>query len=110
METLPSKLKVSAIGGFATVLPFAVLEFTFNTVTAADMWDVVPLFGFLWLLSFAFILILIPIAQAILAGRSVGAHPVSLLIRVSSAVLLLTVWIYGVTDQMQCFLGIPNCD
>jgi ABC-type amino acid transport system permease subunit len=70
----------------------------------------IVLFGLLWLLPVAFILILMPIVRNVRAGNRIMVNPISLLLRV--AFLILIAWLWGgiILDQMPCFLGVPNCD
>ena len=70
MKNIISNLKTAAIISFIIVLPFALLEFTFSTVSKQNVPDLAVLFGLLWLLSMAFIVIMMPIVQNIRAGNS----------------------------------------
>jgi hypothetical protein len=110
MKNIMSNLKIAAIISFITLLPFALLQFTFNTVTRQNASDLTVLFGLLWILSMAFIVILMPVAQNIGAGNSVVARPVNLLLRVIFSALILIMWVGIIIDQLPCFLGLPNCD
>jgi hypothetical protein len=108
MKSLFSNLTSATIIGFIIVLPFALLELTFNKT--ANIRDFTALFGFLWLLSTVAVLILIPIAQNIRAGNRVAAKPLNLLLRVAFSALITTFWLGIIIDQLPCFLGVPNCD
>ncbi len=110
MKNISSNLKSAAIISFIIVLPFALLEFTFNTVTKQNVPDLTVLFGLLWLLSMAFIVIMMPIVQNIRAGNSVAAKPINLLLRVAFSALIVMMWAGIIIDQLPCFLGVPNCD
>ncbi len=110
MKSISTTLGSAALISFILVLPFAILEFTFNTVKKQNVPDLIVLFGLLWLLPMAFIVILAPIVRTVRAGNSILANPVTLLFRV--AFLALIAWMLGgiLIDQLPCFLGVPNCD
>jgi len=110
MKSIIPNLKTAAIISFIIVLPFALLEFTFNTVTKQNVPDLTLLYGSLWLLSMAFIVIIMPMAQNIRAGNSVIAKPINLLLRVAFSAFILMMWVGIIIDQLPCFLGVPNCD
>jgi hypothetical protein len=109
MATTLSNLKTAAMMGFLIVLPFVILELTFNKVTERNVAGLRVLFGLLWLLSAGFIFIVIPIVQNFRAGN-LATKPVGLLLRITTSALILTMWTGIVMDQMPCFLGVPNCD
>jgi uncharacterized membrane protein len=79
-------------------------------VTKDSASGLILLFGVLWFLRTVFIVILKPMLRSALAGKSLMAKPVTLLLRVASLVLIATLWGWGFMDQLPCFLGIPNCD
>ncbi len=110
MKHITSSLRAPAIMSFLLVLPFMILEFMFNVATRINVLDFTVLFGLLWLLPTAFLLILMPIVRNVRAGTNLMLHPVGLLLRV--ALLALIAWAWGalVIDQLPCFLGVPNCD
>ena len=108
VKNIISNLKWAAIISFIIVLPFALLEVTFTTVRNVRAFTM--LFGFLWLLPMASIVILMPIMQNIRAGNSVVAKPFNLLLRVAFSALIIMIWLSLVIDQLPCFLGVPNCD
>ena len=68
------------------------------------------LFGSLWLLPVAFILILMPIVRTVRVGNRIMVNPISLLLRVAFLILIAWLWVGTILDQMPCFLGVPNCD
>ena len=92
------------------MLPFAILEALNNTITRQNAFGLILLFGVLWLLPMAFILILMPVVRTVRAGQSVMANPIALLFKV--ALLVFIAWFWGslFIDQLPCFLGVPNCD
>lgn len=106
ITTLASAALISLI----LVLPFALLEALNNTITRRNAPGLVLLFGVLWLLPTAFIVILMPIVRNVRAGNAIMTNPFTLLFRVSLLTLIATVWGWGFIDQLPCFLGVPNCD
>jgi hypothetical protein len=101
-------IKLPAIISFVLVLPFIILEWV-NRQHFHEGFPIL-LFGFLWLLSTAFMAILMPIVRNVRAGNNILANPLFLLF---SFVFLLSIaweWSALVIDQMPCFLGVPNCD
>ncbi len=92
------------------VLPFAILEALNNTITKQNGPGLMLLFGVLWLLPTAFLVILMPIVRTVRAGNSILANPIKLVFRVAFLALIATIWGWGFIDQLPCFLGVPNCD
>ena len=110
MKTLTSDFKSAAIISFILVLPFAILEFLFNTVNKQNAPGLIVLFGLLWLLPMAFIVILVPVVRTVRAGNSIMANPINLLFRVAFLALIARMWGGILIDQLPCFIGVPNCD
>ena len=110
MKSPFANVRIAAITGVTILLPLAFLQFWLNTVTRQDLPDLAVLFGLLWILSTAFILIIIPLAPMIRARKILLAKPFSLFLRLAASVAIVTMWIGIVIDQLPCFLGIPNCD
>ena len=108
MKTITTDLRSAAIFSFILVLPFMILEW----VNHRNLHESFPvaLFGFLWLLPTAFIVILVPMVRTVRAGQSVVANPINLLFRVALLTLIAAVWGWGFIDQLPCFMGVPNCD
>jgi hypothetical protein len=69
--------KWAALFSSILVLPFAILESLNQAITRQNAPGVILLFGVLWLLPIAFIVILVPIVQAVRAGPSLMANPIS---------------------------------
>ena len=103
-------LKSAALISLVLVLPFALLESLNHTITKQNAPGLILLFGLLWLLPMAFILILVPIVRKVRAGQSVMANSINLLLRVTFLALIAMMWGGLLIDQMPCFLGVPNCD
>lgn len=103
-------LKWATLVSLLPVLPFAILEALNNTITGQNAPGLIVLFGLLWLLPTAFILILVPLVRAVRDGGRVKAHPVSLLLRVALLVSIAMMWGAILSDQMPCLMGVPNCD
>ncbi len=102
--------RMAALISFILVLPFAILESLFNSVNRQNAFGLIVLFGLLWLLSMAFIVILAPIVRTLRAGNNIMAHPTNLLFRVAFLALIAIIWAGILIDQLPCFLGVPNCD
>jgi len=109
-KSIATNLKAAAIISFLLVLPFAILESLNQTITRQNAPGLILLFGVLWLLPTAFIVILVPVVRAVRAGNSLLAHPITLLFKV--AILVFIAWFWGslFIDQLPCFMGVPNCD
>ncbi|HEX7174926.1 MAG TPA: hypothetical protein VF240_06565 [Pyrinomonadaceae bacterium] len=102
--------KSAALISFVLVLPFAILESLNNTINRQNVPALIVLFGLLWLLPMAFILILAPIVRSARAGNGVMANPFNLLFRVAMLALVAMMWGVLLIDQLPCFMGAPNCD
>ncbi len=110
MKTITKDLGLAAVISFILVLPLAILEALNNGVTRENAFGLILLFGVMWLLPTAFIVILRSIMRSVRAGNTLMAKPVNLFFSVASLVLIATVWGWGLIDQLPCFLGVPNCD
>ncbi len=110
MKNIVTNLGAPALISFMLVLPFAILESLFNTANKHNTLGLIVLFGLLWLLSMAFIVIFVPIVRAVRAGNNILANPISLLLRVAFLALIAMTWEAILIDQLPCFLGVPNCD
>ena len=102
-------LVTAAIISFLLVLPLAILEAVNNTITRENVFGLLLLFGVLWLLPTAFIVILLSVLRSA-RGNRLAATPITLSLKVASLALIAMVWGWGLMDQLPCFLGIPNCD
>lgn len=100
----------AALMSLILVLPFAILESLNQIITKQNATGLILLFGLLWLLPTAFIVILVPIVRTVRAGNNILAHPITLLVRVSFLALIAMMWGGLLIDQLPCFLGVPNCD
>ena len=116
MKNITTNLRAPAIISLLLVLPFMILEFMFNVVhrihalSLKNALDFTVLFGLLWLLPTAFLVILMPIVRNVRAGNNLMAHPIDLLLRVAFLALTVMMWGGILIDQLPCFLGVPNCD
>jgi len=108
MKDIFTTLRSPAIISSILVLPFMILELI-NRRSFHEGFPI-PLFGILWLLPMAFILILMPIVQNVQAGNRIMADPISLSLRVAFLILIAWLWSGIILDQLPCFLGVPNCD
>ena len=100
-------LRAPAIIGFLITLPFAILEIVHQK---ANPGFPIRLFGVLWLSSALFVATLSPIISYLRAGGKLLDHPFSLLTRLIVLFMLGAMWFGIISDQMPCFLGVPNCD
>ena len=108
MKDIFTTLRSPAIISSILVLPFMILELM-NRRSFHEGFPI-PLFGILWLLPMAFILILMPIVQNVQAGNRIMADPINLLLRVAFLILIAWLWSGIILDQLPCFLGVLNCD
>ena len=108
MKDIFTTLRSPAIISSILVLPFMILELI-NRRSFHEGFPI-PLFGILWLLPMAFILILMPIVQNVQAGNRIMADPISLSLRVAFLILIAWLWSGIILDQLPCFLGVLNCD
>jgi hypothetical protein len=109
MKNFFTTLRSSLITSFSLVLPFMILELV-NRRSFHEDFPIV-LFGLLWLLPVAFIIVLTPIVRnARGAGNSILANPINLLLAVTILVVIALMWGGLLIDQLPCFLGVPNCD
>jgi hypothetical protein len=90
------------------VVPFMLLEWV-NRRTYHESFPL-PLFGLLWLLSTASMLVLLPVVrnQQAKNGRLPKAFTIS--IRLFLFFLIAGVLAGILVDQWPCFMGIANCD
>lgn len=105
-----SDLKLASILSFFLLLPFAILEVLNNPITRQTALGFALLFGLLWLLPTVFIAILLHLFRTSRAGNGLFANPIKLVLSVVSLALIGTIWVWGFTDQLPCFLGVANCD
>ena len=108
MNRLVSTLKSPVIISSILVLPFMALEL----INRRNYYEGFPvsLFGLLWLLPLAFILILRPIGRNVQPGFRITVNPILLSLGLILMILIAGLWFGVILDQMPCFLGVPNCD
>ncbi len=112
MKKTLTNLSLVAIISFLSILPLIVMEFVNRQSFFVSGKETFPfqLFIFLWLCVAAILLILMPLVRTLQAGRSLFAHPKSLMLTVVALVFLTMAVANLINDQMPCFLGVPNCD
>jgi hypothetical protein len=108
VKNILTNLRSPTIVSFILVIPFMILELV-NRRNFNEGFPI-PLFVFMWLLPMLFILTVMPIVRNVLAGNSIIANPVILLLRVVFLAFIVWMWFGILIDQMPCFLGVPNCD
>jgi hypothetical protein len=109
-KNIATNLKLAVLISFMLLLPFAILESLNNTITKQNAPSLLVLFGLLWLLALAFIVILMPIVRAARARNSVMTNPINLLFRIAFLALIAMMWVGIVIDQLPYFMGVANCD
>ena len=109
-KSIAIDLTSAALISLILILPLALLESLNNTITKQSAPSLIVLFGLLWLLPTAFILILVPMVRTVRAGRSVMANPINLLLRVALLGVIAMIWGGILIDQFHCFMGVANCD
>ncbi len=100
-------LRSAALISFILVLPFLILESINTTLTRQNAPGLIFLFGLLWLLPTAFLVMLFPMVRKLRAG---SANPMTVVPVVAFMVVLALAWGGLLVDQLPCFLGVPNCD
>lgn len=110
VRTIIADLRAAALISLILVMPFAILESLNQTITRQNATGLLVLFGLLWLLPAVCIIIFMPLARSLRAGRSLMANPINLLLRVALSALIIALWAGLLIDQMPCFMGAPNCD
>jgi hypothetical protein len=81
MKNILTSLRSPAIISFLILVPFMLLDFTFNIVKRLNTFslrnalDLIVIFGFLWLGLAAILLILMPIVRTLRAGNTLMAAP-----------------------------------
>jgi hypothetical protein len=103
---MPRNLITHAMISLFLVLPFIILELINRRNFSTDF--PLPLFGMMWLLTFSFILLLIPVARSL--RKKHLTNPLGLAAKVVLLAVIASIWVRLVVDQLPCFLGVPNCD
>ena len=109
-KSIAIDLTSAALISLTLVLSLALLESLNNTITKQNAPGLIVLFGLLWLLPTACILIIVPVVRTMRAGQSVIANPINLLLSVVLLGLIAMIWGGILIDQVPCFMGVPNCD
>lgn len=110
MSTPTTTLGPAALGSLLLLAPFAILEALNNGITRQNAPGLALMFGLLWALPTAFIIILVPLVRSVRAGRGALASPVRLLFSLALLAFIGVIWVGAMIDQLPCFLGVPNCD
>jgi len=108
LANVKANLKASAVSSSALVLPFMILELL-NRRSFREGFPI-PLFIAMWLLPFAFTLILIPTVAALRHKRNSASDRFITLLSLALLILIGLLWAGIIADQLPCFLGVPNCD
>jgi hypothetical protein len=103
--------RAAALINLILVVPFAFLELRNNTEISRNLINFpILIFGMLWFLGTVFVITVAPIVRTVWAGDSLLAHPVTLSLRLVFLAFVAWLWGHIITDQLPCFLGVPNCD
>ena len=108
MKNILKRIGISALLGFATVLPFALLEL----VNRREFHEAFPfsLFLGMWGLQTAFSFALLSVIRKIRAAENTRTRLVGLLLGIFIMALAAWFWTGLLLDQMPCFLGVHYCD
>jgi len=108
MKYIRKNIGISAPLGFASVLPFALMEL----VNRREFHEAFPfsLFLGMWVIQAVFFLALLPVIRKFRAAENARSRLVSLLLGVFVLVLMAWFWTALLLDQMPCFLGVQYCD
>ncbi len=109
MKILGSDVRNSAGIGLILVAPLLLLElFKGSGLTnTSDAW---ALFGSLYLLAAAFLIVLTATVRHMGSRDDDARRMFRLLVGGTAFVLLAGVWLLIVADQLPCFMGVPYCD
>lgn len=103
---------VAVIAGVLITFPFMVMELvnrqSFREAGRESF--ALSVFVLLWILTFLFTIILIPIARTVRAGNNLLSKPVIFLLQVVLLAGIAWNLVRLVMDQLPCFLGVPLCD
>ena len=99
----------AAVIGAILVAPLLFLELRNNRPNSRAS-DNAVLFGVLWLLPTAFVMMAMPIIRVFRSGQTTPQRPAALALRIALLVVVAVMWLSIVSDQLPCFMGKPNCD
>lgn len=108
MKSILLNLRSPVIISSILVIPFMLLEWV-NRRSFHEGFPLI-LFALLWILPLAFLLILMPVLRNARAGKGILANPIRLVTSFALLIFIAALWVGLITDQMPCFLGVPNCD
>lgn len=92
------------------LLPFVSSEIVNNAITRQSVPGLIALFGFLWLLGMTGGVLIISLFRSVRIGKSLRRNPITFFSKLALLILVSVLWVGLVSDQLPCFLGIPNCD
>lgn len=107
-KSTKSPFYLAGLWGFATTLPFVLLEYL-NTRKFAEGFPF-SVFTFMWILQTLFIFILVPTLNTIKSKKSLSKYSIGFFVRAVALALIAYVWTGWAIDQWPCFMGVPNCD
>jgi hypothetical protein len=108
MKSILKRIGISALLGFVTVFPFALMEL----VNRREYHEVFPfsLFIGMWSWQVVFVFALWSVIRKIRAAENTRARLVGILLGLVILSLVAWIWIGFLRDQMPCFLGVRICD
>lgn len=107
MKNILLQLRSPVTLGSLLTMPFIMLELWNQPVSRHDFPFL--LFGWLWFLSILFVLFARSVVTTLRAG-TIMERPVQFLTAAASLMLVAVMWSGLMSDQLPCFLGVPNCD
>lgn len=101
---------IASLVSVALVSPFVVLELLNNGLNSGRTLDYVLLFGLLWALPLAFLVVAAQVLRGLRSGRPFLRSPVVFSVKLAILLLVAVAWVGIVNDQLPCFMGSVNCD
>lgn len=108
MKTILANFKTPALIGFLLTLPFMILELV-NRWKYHETFPI-HIFAVLWLLSTIFFLALVSVIKNLRTGEKSSINLFKFVITSLFMLLVSFIWLTILMDQINCFLGVPNCD
>lgn len=98
----------SMLISLAIIVPFAAMELVNRRAYGEDF--PFALFTGMWVIPTVSIAILFTLIKDLRTGKTITAHPLSLIVRGVFLVAIGFAWLSLLADQMPCFLGVRYCD
>lgn len=91
-------------------MPLVALDLLNNPAAVRRLPDLGALFGVLWVLATACVMIAASLVQTARSGPGILQRPAMLFLRVVTLLILALAWTAILRDQLPCFVGVPGCD